>query len=122
MYPLFHNRFYLKIRVVDPAYQGKGIGKMLYAKREALVKEKKLLRIRAGARLSGYVTYANELSPDDYVIEVIKARIFDPILMHDSESLGYAAVIEWINTEVAHKEDYFGGLEKFRMKSPLFKG
>jgi len=29
-------------------------------------------------------------------------------LLHDPESLGYAAVIEWINSEVATPADYAG--------------
>lgn len=119
--------------MVNPAYQGKGIGKLLYSAREKLVREKKLLRIRAGARLRGYATYAEQLKPEDYTLQVVKRKIFDPTLSfqlkrgfhvlsvvsgylrHDPESLGYAAVIEWINDEVAKPEDYLQGDPKFRV-------
>jgi hypothetical protein len=64
------------------------------------------------------------LSAEDYVIKVIKGELGDPTLSfqlkqcfhvlavvsgylrHDPESLGYAAVIEWLNERVAKTEDY----------------
>lgn len=122
--------------MVDPEFQGQGIGKMLYSEREKLVRDLGLLRIRAGARLRGYATYAQEMTPDDYVIQVIRGKVYDPTLTfqlkrgfhvlsvvsgylrHDPESLGYAAVIEWLNSEVARPEDYLKGESKFRIKGP----
>lgn len=110
--------------MVHPERQGTGAGSCLYRAREELVRRLKLLRIRAGARLVGYHRYVEQLSPEDYVHQVIDGKIFDSTLnfqlkkaffvlrviggylRHDSESLGYAAVIEWINPEVATPEDY----------------
>lgn len=105
--------------MVDPAFQGKGLGKLLYEARRETCRQLGLLRIRAGARLRGYGTYAGELSPEVYVHRVVQRRIFDPTLSfqvkqgfrvvgltsdylkNDPESLGYAAVIEWLNPEKA---------------------
>jgi GNAT superfamily N-acetyltransferase len=120
--------------MVDPSAQGKGIGKMFYAVREALVLKLGLLRIRAGARLRGYCTYAQELTPEAYVEKVVNQKIFDPTLSfqlrrgfhvlevtqgylrHDPESLGYAAVIEWINEKVADPSHRLQGNPRFRSK------
>lgn len=110
--------------MVDPARQGCGIGKALYLARRELVERLGLLRIRAGARLRGYHLHAATLSPEQYIRHVVRGAIGDPTLSfqlkqgfvvlkvvhkylrHDPESLGYAALIEWINPAVARREDY----------------
>lgn len=104
--------------MVDPNLQGRGIGKALYARREKLVRDKALKRIRAGARLRGYHQYASQMSPKEYVGKVVAGELSDPTLSfqlrhgfkvlaiasgylrHDPESLGYAAVIEWSNPDL----------------------
>lgn len=103
--------------MVDPEYQGHGVGGRLYEARRNLVIALGLRRIRAGARLRGYHRYAEQLSPREYVSKVQSGELHDPTLSfqlhrgfkvlavirgylrHDPESLGYAAVIEWINPE-----------------------
>lgn len=105
--------------IVDPLYQGRGLGRMLYKSRRDLVTELKLLRIRAGARIRGYSKYADTLSPTQYLKKVHNKVIFDPTLsfqqkenfkfiafvknylQNDPESLGHAVVIEWLNPEIA---------------------
>lgn len=109
--------------MVDPELQGQGIGKMLYVARKEIVKKYKLKRIRAGARLRGYSKFKSKLDPATYVKEVAEGRIFDPTLsfqlnqgykvidvapnylFNDPESLGYAAVIEWLNPEMVTAKD-----------------
>lgn len=104
--------------MVDPECQGTGIGTKLYAAREALVVRLGLRRIRAGARLRGYHTVADRMSPHEYVAHVERGELRDPTLSfqlgrgfrviglssgylrHDPESLGHAAVIEWVNPAV----------------------
>jgi len=101
--------------MVDPALQGSGVGSKLYTRRRQLVEDLDLLRIRAGSRLRGYHRYASSLSPQEYVRKVEADDVRDPTLsfqlhrgfkvlkvvsgylQHDPESLGHAAVIEWIN-------------------------
>lgn len=110
--------------MVHPRFQRMGIGKRLYLARTALVRNLGLLRIRAGARLRGYHLVANELTAEEYVREVVSGKrreptlsfqlregfhVFDVVpgyLQNDPESLGWAALIEWINPDVAQPEDY----------------
>jgi len=117
--------------MVDPDTQGRGIGKLIYKAREKLCRDLKLRRIRAGARLAGYARYADRMSPQEYTLKVIAKEIGDPTLSfqlkrgfrvlavvngympHDPNSLGNAAVIEWINHQVAQPKDY-------RKRSPLY--
>jgi GNAT superfamily N-acetyltransferase len=112
--------------MVKPGMQGRGIGKKLYRARRELTERLRLLRIRAGARLRGYHRYASLMDPETYIREVVSGRLKDPTLSfqlgqgfhvlaaveeylrHDNESLGHAAVIEWINRKVARLEDYAG--------------
>lgn len=118
--------------MVHPDSQGYGIGSQIYAAREELARELKLLRIRAGARLRGYGEWSDRMKPADYVKQVIRGEIFDPTLSFqlrkgfrvidvvsgylraDPESQGYAAVIEWLNSEVAKPEHYQMGNPEFR--------
>jgi GNAT superfamily N-acetyltransferase len=109
--------------MTHPERRGQGIAKQLYAARRRLVEQRGLLRIRAGSRLRGYHVVADRMSAEAYVIEVISGRLSDPTLTfqlkqgfhvlavvpgylrHDPESLGWAAVIEWINKAVERPED-----------------
>lgn len=117
--------------MVRPGLQRKGIGRRLYQKRRELTERLGLLRIRAGARLRGYHRYTGQMSAEEYVIRVVNQELGDPTLSfqlkhgfhvlavvtnylrHDPESLGYAAVIEWINRKVARPEDYAGLSPRF---------
>lgn len=110
--------------MVHPALQGQGIGKQLYEARRALARGLGLLRIRAGARLRDYHRHADRLSPEAYVVAVMRGALGDRTLSfqlsqgfqvigvvsgylaHDPDSLGHAAVIEWVNQEVAAKTGY----------------
>lgn len=110
--------------MVHPFRQGAGIGKKLYEARRALTIDLGLLRIRAGARLRNYHRYADTLDPEAYVIKVVRGELGDPTLSfqlkrgfvviavvsnylrYDPDSLGHAAVIEWLNPAVATAEDY----------------
>ena len=112
--------------MVLPSKQGRGIGSRLYRARRDLARHLRLLRIRAGARLRGYQKHAAHMNAEEYVIAIVRGEIKDPTLsfqlkhgfhvmgvvsgylQHDPESLGYAAVIEWINSEVATPADYVG--------------
>ena len=117
--------------MVDPTLRGPGIGKLLYEARRALTVRLDLLRIRAGARLRGYHKYAATITPEEYVMKVVRGEIGDPTLSfqlkrgfeviavvsnhlrHDPESQGHAAVIEWLNPGAATPEDYVARPVKF---------
>lgn len=110
--------------MIDPAVQGRGVGSQLYAARRALAERLGVLRIRAGARLRGYHLHAASLTPVQYVNAVVAGTLADPTLtfqlhrgfhvidvvsgylMQDPESLGYAAIIQWLNPALATAEDY----------------
>ncbi|MGP1347241.1 MAG: GNAT family N-acetyltransferase [Phycisphaerales bacterium] len=118
--------------MVRPGYQGQGIGRRLYERgRFDLARQLGLWRVVAGSRLRGYHRYAQRLSPEDYVVEVVQGRLNDPTLsfqLHlgfrvtgvigkyfpgDPESLGFAAIIEWLNDEVADPADHERGDPRF---------
>ena len=117
--------------MVHPHVQGRGIGKKIYAARRELVQSLGLRRIRAGARLRGYCKYQDRMSPETYVMQVIAGEIGDPTLsfqlkqgfrvlgvvrdyLHtDPESCGHAALIEWVNYQVAQRRDTYGRDPKF---------
>jgi len=108
--------------IVDPTLQHHGIGDKLYRARRNLTESHKLFRIRAGSRLRGYCHSAATEKPEDYVVAVVEGRQHDPTLSFqlnegfhvlavvphylsdDPESLGYAAVIEWLNPELIRAE------------------
>jgi hypothetical protein len=108
--------------IVDGTVQHHGVGDKLYQARRELTERLKLLRIRAGGRLRGYCHCANRLSAEEYVIGVVEGKEHDPTLSFqlregfhvlavvphylsdDPESLGYAAVIEWVNPELIRPE------------------
>lgn len=118
--------------MVHPEQQGRGVGRALYEARRALVERLGLLRIRAGARLRGYADVAGRMTAEEYAERVVRAEICDPTLTfqlrrgfhvldvvagylrHDPESLGYAAVIEWLNPQVATADDYGHGNPRYR--------
>lgn len=117
--------------MVDPTCRRRGVGSALYEARRDLARRLRLLRIRAGARLRGYHRYAASLDAEAYVAEVVARRLADPTLTfqlrqrfrvlavvanylrHDPESLGFAAVIEWLNHDVARRRDYSGRPTRF---------
>jgi GNAT superfamily N-acetyltransferase len=123
--------------MVRPSLQGQGLGKLIYAARRELVQRRHLLRIRAGARLRGYSRHAATLSAEEYVERVVRRELRDPTLSFqlsqgfrvlavvpgylrtDPESLGHAAVIEWINAGVARPEDYGEGDSRYRPPGPI---
>ena len=129
--PEFGRTLYGAEIIVDPAWQGMGIGKELYVTRRELCRRLGLARIRAGARLAGFSDYADRFSALEYVRKVIAGEIGDPTLSFqisqgfhvlaitdtylskDPESHGFAAVIEWVNEEVARPEDYLGRDPRF---------
>jgi GNAT superfamily N-acetyltransferase len=120
--------------MVYPAQQRRRIGSRLYEARRRLVERLKLLRVRAGARLRGYHRYARRMTAQEYVIKVVNGEIHGPTLSfqlkhgfhvlavvpgylaHDPESLGYAALIEWLNPALAKPEDYAGRDPRFQRR------
>jgi ribosomal protein S18 acetylase RimI-like enzyme len=121
--------------IVDPTLQHHGIGDKLYRHRRNLTESLNLLRIRAGSRLRGYHSCARRLKPEEYVTEVVEGVEYDPTLSFqlkegfhvlavvphylsdDPDSLGYAAVIEWLNPELVRPEHVAGRPTRFLAKA-----
>jgi GNAT superfamily N-acetyltransferase len=115
--PLRGHTLYGAEVMVDPVCQGRGVGTLLYGARRDLARRLGLWRIRAGARLREYHRHAAALSAEEYVARVVRGELGDATLSfqlrrgfrviaviphylrHDPESLGYAAVIEWLNPD-----------------------
>jgi GNAT superfamily N-acetyltransferase len=120
--------------MVRPSMQGRGVGKKIYKARRELAERLGLLRIRAGGRLPGYHKHAFYMSAEEYVRKVVKGELRDPVLSfqlregfhviavvpgylpQDRESLGYAAIIEWLNPTAAKPENCTEGDFSFSKK------
>jgi GNAT superfamily N-acetyltransferase len=123
--------------LVHPELQRRGVGAALYKARRELCRRLGLLRIRAAARLRGYGRHASKMSAEVYVMRVVRGLMKGPTLsfqlkhgfrvlavvpgylQHDPESLGYAAVIEWLNADVARPEDTPPPDSRFDPSAPL---
>lgn len=114
---------YVAETMVDPASQGSGVGRQIYEARRALCQTFALLRIRAGARPRNYHKFKDEMTVQEYVKKVTLGEVYDPTLgfqlkqgfqilgvvedylPYDKETDGHAAVIEWLNPEIALPEN-----------------
>jgi hypothetical protein len=123
--------------IVDPTLQHHGIGDKLYGSRRSLTESLTLRRIRAGSRLRGYHECAARLKPEEYVTEVVEGAEYDPTLSFqlqegfhvlavvphylsdDPESLGYAAVIEWLNPQLIRPEHVADRPTRFLRRNPV---
>jgi GNAT superfamily N-acetyltransferase len=110
--------------IVDPTLQGHGLGHKLVGAQKALAAHLRLRRMRGGARLRDYHHHAKEMSAPDYVVAVVHGQILDHTLsfhLHegfhvlavvphylsdDSETLGYAALVEWLNPDTIQPEHF----------------
>jgi len=101
---------------VDPIARQLGIGTSFYEARKELIKERGLKRLLTGGRIAGYAALSDELTAKEYVAEVVDGKRKDPALsfqlendlvvldvvpgyMNDTESRGFATVLEWLNPE-----------------------
>ncbi len=101
---------------VDPSVRRQGVGSLLYEARKKIVKDRGLKRMLTGGRIPGYAKVSNQISPKQYVSEVILGKRKDPTLsfqlkngfvvldivadyLHDKESRGFATLLEWLNPE-----------------------
>ncbi|MCC1497729.1 bifunctional GNAT family N-acetyltransferase/carbon-nitrogen hydrolase family protein [Alcanivorax sp. 1008] len=101
--------------LVHPEYRGYRLGRRLYEARKDLCREENLRGILAGGRLPGYAGQADKMSVMEYIDQVERQKLHDPILSfqlsngfdvkrlltrylpEDSKSRGYATLLEWDN-------------------------
>ncbi|OZM58056.1 carbon-nitrogen hydrolase [Lottiidibacillus patelloidae] len=101
--------------MVHPEFRRMKIGKRLYEARKELAEKMNLKSIIIGGRIPHYYKYAGEMSPKEYVEEVSRHNIYDPVLTFqvmngftlmrinkdylpdDKASKKYATLMEWNN-------------------------
>lgn len=101
---------------IDPTAHRQGIGTLFYEARKSFIREHGLKRLLTGGRIPGYARVSNEMSPMEYVQQVISGKRYDPTLsfqlangmvvldvvpeyLEDMESRGFATLLEWLNPE-----------------------
>ena len=101
---------------VDPLARRHGVGTLFYQVRMGMVRERGLKRMLTGGRIPGYSQVAQNMSPAEYVAEVVAGKRKDPTLsfqlanglvvldvvpdyLDDTESHGFATLLEWLNPE-----------------------
>jgi predicted amidohydrolase len=110
---------------VDPQCRGMRLGRRLYDARKDQCKNLNLRAIVAGGRIPGYADLAEVLTPMQYIEKVRIRELYDPILTFqlandfhvkkfisnyltfDSESMGFATLLEWNNIFYEPREDVF---------------
>lgn len=103
--------------VVHPDYRYMKIGRRLYEERRKICKTFNLKSILFGGRIPNYHKYADELTAEEYVEQVIRKNLYDPVLTFqlmngfqlrtvmphyledDGASLEYATLMEWHNPD-----------------------
>jgi GNAT superfamily N-acetyltransferase len=113
---------YLADIYADPRSRGRGVGAALYAGLFALCARRNLRCVVAGGRLWGYHAVAANLSPQDYVDEVVRGVRHDRVLtaqlragfvvrsvldgyLADWRSAGFATHLVWENPRLAVTRD-----------------
>lgn len=114
---------------VHPDYRDLRLGRRLYDARKELCERLNLRRIVAGGRIPGYRKHADRLSPAEYIEQVKRHEIRDPILSFqlandfhvrklitgyeptDKESHAYATLLEWINIYYEEKAPLIGAVK-----------
>ncbi|MEI2464904.1 GNAT family N-acetyltransferase [Niallia taxi] len=108
------NALYVVDISIRPAYRSLGLGKIMMQTMYQIVIEKKLDRLIGGSRMPGYRKYADELSPEEYVSQVVAGEKKDPVIsflmscgripvtvlnnyLEDEDSLNNAVLMEWKN-------------------------
>ena len=100
---------------IRPKFQGMRLGRRLYDYRKELCERLNLKSIIFGGRIPNYHTYADQMSPKEYIEQVRKKEIHDPVLdfqmsndfhpkkilkgylQGDQDSNEYAVLLEWNN-------------------------
>ncbi|RTR27104.1 GNAT family N-acetyltransferase [Robertmurraya yapensis] len=108
------NTLYIVDISVRPKYRKLGLGKLMMQAMYHLVIQKSLDRLLGGGRMPGYHKFAESLRAEQYVNEVVKGEIKDPVItfllrcgrtpltivenyLDDEESHNYAVLMEWKN-------------------------
>ncbi|MGO4886635.1 GNAT family N-acetyltransferase [Anaerobacillus sp. MEB173] len=108
------NTLYVVDIGVRPAYRKYGLGKWLMQSMYEVVINLNLERLLGGGRIPGYQKVAHKLTAEQYLDEVVKGNLKDPVItfllrcgrtpvkvvadyLDDEESHNYGALMEWRN-------------------------
>ncbi len=104
---------------VDPKHRGVHLTRRIYEARKELARQRNLRAILIAGRIPGYAKQADKMAAEEYVRRVVRKDLKDrdPVLTaqlgqgfsvravlrdylpSDTESLGYAVFMEWLNPE-----------------------
>lgn len=99
---------------VKPRFRKYGIGKLLMQSMYHVVIQQNIHSLMGGGRMPGYGDLQDELTPQEYLNEVVEGKRKDPVItfllkcgripvailsnyLEDEESANYAALMEWKN-------------------------
>lgn len=100
---------------IHPDYRGLRLGRRMYDYRKELCESLNLKAIMFGGRIPNYHKYADNMRPKEYIQQIKKKKIFDPVLTfqlsndfhvrkvmtdylpNDEESKHYATLLQWDN-------------------------
>ena len=103
-------------------YQGLKLARRLYEARQDLARQRNLKGMIIGGRIPGYYDYADEMSAEAYVDEVVHRKLNDSVLLaqlangfeidrvvadyfpEDKESCGYAVLMQWVNPDFVEEK------------------
>ncbi|MCM3705890.1 MULTISPECIES: GNAT family N-acetyltransferase [Cytobacillus] len=108
------NTLYIVDISVRPGFRKLGLGKILMQSMYQTVINLELDRLLGGGRMPGYHKCASDMSPEDYLQQLIEGKKQDPVItfllkcgrtplcvvenyLEDEESLNYGALMEWKN-------------------------
>lgn len=99
---------------IKPKHRKLGLGKMLMEAMYHVVVKLNLDRLLGGGRMPGYKYFADILTPEEYIADVVSGNLKDPVIsfllrcgrkpilicknyLDDEESLNYGVLMEWKN-------------------------
>jgi predicted amidohydrolase/GNAT superfamily N-acetyltransferase len=100
---------------IHPDYRGKRLGRRLYDARKELCERLNLRAVVFGGRIPNYYQYADRMKPKEYISQVRRKEIYDPVLSfqlsndfhvkkvltnympEDIQSHEYATLLQWDN-------------------------
>lgn len=108
------NTLYVVDISIRPTYRSFGLGKWMMLSMYELVVHLGLNRLLGGGRMPGYHKYANDLTAQQYLDNVVTGEIYDPVIsfllrcgrspihvtknyLEDEESCHYGVLMEWQN-------------------------
>lgn len=106
---------------IRPSYRKLRLGQCMMQAMYELVIEKGLQRLLGGGRMPGYGRYADQMTPEAYLEQVVKGEVKDPVItflmrcgrtpvkvvadyLEDAESRNFATLMEWKNPFLQSKQ------------------